>query len=102
MTFAIFEIWYFYKIKPYSKLEVRNPKKLVNQKFHHSPYKTTEMRQYWVTYWLNYLVFLLIHIMLLGFHGVLAEMCPEFGRIRGFKHEGLEHGKVSILIKVKL
>ena len=53
------------------------------------------MRQYWVTYWFNYLVFLLIHIMLLGFHGVLAEMCPEFGRIRGFKHEGLEHGKVS-------
>ena len=49
----------------------------------------TKWRQYWQLH--SYLLVLFLSLDILE----AAEMCPEFGRIRGFRHEGLEHGRVS-------
>ena len=49
----------------------------------------TKWHQYWRL--ISYLLVLFLALDILE----AAEMCPEFGRIRGFRHEGLEHGRVS-------
>ena len=58
---------------------------------HH--YTVGNSKTKWHQYWrlISYLLVLFLALDILE----AAEMCPEFGRIRGFRHEGLEHGRVS-------